>query len=54
MGTALGGSTREAVGGSEDNAADRGETGASPPGEVAGVGIAGGADGAGPASGCGR
>jgi hypothetical protein len=51
MGTALGGSTREAVGGGKDSAAGRGETGAGPPGEVAGAGPAGGPDGAGLAGG---
>jgi hypothetical protein len=51
MGTAPGGSTREAVGGGEDGAAGRGETRAGPPGEVAGAGPAGGTAGAGPASG---
>jgi hypothetical protein len=51
MSTAPGGSTREAVGGGEDGAAGRGETGVGPPGDVAGTGPAGGADGTGPTGG---
>jgi hypothetical protein len=51
MGTAPGGSTREAVGSGEDGAPGRGETGAGPPGEVVGTGPASWAAGAGPAGG---
>jgi hypothetical protein len=49
-----GGSTRETVGGGEDDAAGRGETGAGPPDEVAGAGPAGGTTVAGPTGGCRR